>query len=326
MTDRLRIHIQNSAHEAAAVQLTRAQLEEAVAGRPTLAGQLDITEASGATLPGAIADADVLFTAERFPLGAIRKAAPKLRWVQTTFAGVESMLDGTALPLANASGVHADKGGEFALAGALLLSYRIPQFMVAQAAERWEPVFTPTLRRRRVTILGVGAIGGGAAAALRPHGPHITGVTRSGKSDVQLDRVVSLDQLDDVLAETDILISTLPNTAETLNLIDRSRVDLLPEGAGIVVVGRAAVLDYDAIMDRLDAGTLSGAVLDVFPVEPVPAGHRIWSTPRLIVSPHCSVDDHSTYMDACLDIFLDNLERDRSGRTLANLVDFSRGY
>lgn len=324
----LRVHIQNPPGADGELTLTPQRLAAAIAARPALAGRINISEARGGSIPDVLADADVLFMGMKLSLPAARGKAPRLRWVQSTFAGVEGVLKDfpADLQLANASGVHADKGGEFVLAAALMLSYRIPEMLAEQSAQRWTPVFEPTLRTRRVTILGVGAIGGGAARALRLHGCKVTGITRSGKAEAELDRIADLTALDAVLAETDILVSTLPRTPETVGLIDRRRIELLPHGAGVIVVGRAAVLDYEAIMDRLDAGTLGGAVFDVFPVEPVPAGDRIWSTPRLIVSPHCSVDDHSVYLERCLDIFLENLERDLEGRPLINIVDPSRGY
>jgi phosphoglycerate dehydrogenase-like enzyme len=273
-------------------------------------------------------DTEILLTSVKLPLDQVRTHAPRLRWVQTTFAGVEGILAGLPadLPLANASGVHTEKGGEFVLTAALMLSYRIPDFLANQAAQRWLPRFEPPLRARRVTLLGVGGIGSGAARLLRALGCTVTGVTRSGTAPVPLDAVADASQLDRLLPATDILVSTLPDTPWTRGLIDRRRIDLLPVDAGIVVVGRAAVLDYTAIMDRLDAGTLSGAILDVFPVEPIPPADRLWRTPRLIVSPHCSVDDHSTYLRRCVDIFLDNIENDLAGRPLANLVDPARGY
>lgn len=324
-----RVHIHNSADEADALRLTAAGLKASIAKRPQLAGQLEVSESSGSTAGGLIpADTEILFTGAKLKLTAVLQEAPALRWVQTTFAGVESVVPTLppGLLLTNASGVHAEKGGEFLLAAALMLAYRIPQFVADQAQERWRQVFVPTLKRSRITILGVGAIGRGAAERFRLHGCRVTGITRSGKAEAVLDRVADLSDLDAILAETDVLVSTLPHTPETRGLIDRRRVDLLPEGAGIVVVGRAAVLDYDAIMDRLDAGSLSGAVLEVFPKEPIPPGDRIWHTPRLIVSPHCSVDDHTTYLKECLELFLGNVEHYLAGRPLANLVDPSLGY
>ena len=175
-------------------------------------------------------------------------------------------------------------------------------------------------------MLGVGAIGGAAAVLLKRLGCVVWGVTRSGEAPVDLDGVMDISGIDELLAKTDILISTLPDTPDTDGLIDRARIGALPRGAGIVSVGRAPALDYDAILDRLDAGSLCGAVLDVFPKEPIPKNSRIWRTPRLIITPHCGIDDHSTYIDRCLDIFLDNLERDLAGEKLRNLVDPSQGY
>jgi len=94
----------------------------------------------------------------------------------------------------------------------------------------------------------------------------------------------------------------------------------------VVVVGRAAVFDYDALADGLADGRLGGAVLDVFPQEPLPAESRLWSCPRLIMTPHCSLDDHAVYLDGCLDIFVDNLRRFCAGEPLVNVVEAARGY
>jgi phosphoglycerate dehydrogenase-like enzyme len=71
---------------------------------------------------------------------------------------------------------------------------------------------------------------------------------------------------------------------------------------------------------------LGGAVLDVFPEEPLPPGHPLWDCPRLVMTPHCGLDDHARYIDACLDIFCGNLARFAAGEPLVNVVDPARGY
>ncbi|MFK8251259.1 D-2-hydroxyacid dehydrogenase [Ancylobacter terrae] len=273
-------------------------------------------------------DCEVLFSAGSVTASAARAAAPGLRWMQLIAAGAEKhMADYPAgLLLTNASGVHAAKGGEYALAGALMIAYHIPRFVDDRAAGRWEPVFGPTLSARTVTLLGTGAIGTAAARALRPTGCTLIGINRAGSSAAPLDRVATSDALDEILPLTDILISTLPLTTHTRGLIDRRRIDLLPEQAGVVVLGRAKVLDYEAIYDRLEAGTLAGAVLEVFPQEPPPPDDRVWKVPRLVLSPHCNVDDHSTYIEQCIAIFARNLARYVDGRPLENLVDPALGY
>jgi len=325
----VRIHIQNSPPAPDSLTLERERLEAALHARTSLRNvAFSLSVDDGAEQLPAELDAEIVITLAKIDVSKAREAAPGLKWVQTTFAGVEGMVDKLpgGLKVTNASGVHAEKGGEFVLAAALMLAYQIPQFVTDFGEKDWAPQFGPVLAKHRVTVLGVGAIGVSAVQNLRRQGCRVTGVTRSGRAKTKMDRIASLDELDEVLQETDILVSTLPDTPESENLIDRRRIDLLPEGAGIVVVGRAPPLDYEAIMDRLDAGTLRGAVLDVFPEEPIPKRDRAWKTPRLVVTPHCSVDDHTVYIDLCLEIFLDNLERYLSGRKLQNLVDPKKGY
>ncbi|KQW81091.1 hypothetical protein ASC89_04475 [Devosia sp. Root413D1] len=323
----VRVHIQNPPTTPNALTLAPSKLMEALAARDLARKVIVSVDDGGDELPKEFS-AEVLVTLPKVDLAKAHKANPNLRWVQTTFAGVEGMVDKLprGLRVTNASGVHAEKGGEFILTAALMLTHEVPRYVTDQANKEWKPLFGPVLKTHRITILGVGAIGASGAQHLKQLGCKVTGVTRSGRARIKLDRIATLAELDEVLAQTDILVSTLPDTPQSQGLIDRRRVDLLPDGAGIVVVGRAAPLDYEAIMDRLDAGTLRGALLDVFPEEPIPSRNRAWKTPRLIITPHCSVDDHTTYIDRCIEIFVDNLQRYLSGRKLLNLVDPKQGY
>ncbi|MER5172338.1 NAD(P)-dependent oxidoreductase [Thioclava sp. GXIMD2076] len=119
------------------------------------------------------------------------------------------------------------------------------------------------------TLLCVGGIGSAAVPLLRGLGAVVTGVTRSSRSTAALDACLPVGTLDDVLPRTDILFSSLPLTPETKNLVSASRLGLLPRGAGVVSVGRARVIDHMALVAALREGAFGGAVLDVFPVEPL---------------------------------------------------------
>ena len=325
----MRIHIENDPRGAEALRLSPQRLRDALVVAGLHDGTIEVTENAN---PDATAEAvrgtEVLFACRKLSIAAVKRAVPSLSWVQVISAGVEQLV--ADLPedvvLTNASGVHGEKGGQFALAAALMLAFRIPAFSTDKVERRWQPSFGGPASGRRVLLLGVGGIGAAAAPLRRSQGMIVTGLTRSGRSNVRLDRCVGTDALDTVLSDTDILISTLPLTADTRNLMDRQRLERLPEGAGVAVLGRAAVFDYEALADLLEQGRLDGAVLDVFPQEPLSSDHRLWRTPRLVMTPHCSVDDHTVYLDRCIEIFIENVRRRRDGLPLRNVVDPALGY
>lgn len=323
---KLRVHVENDPRAEAALRLTPERFDAALADRTGLRERLSVSfnqepEAFAATA----GDAEIIFAGRKI---ATLDAVPGLRWVQSVSAGVEGMLP--YLPadvvLTNASGVHGDKAAEFVLASVLMLQYRIPQFVADQRQRLWRPEFCGTVKGRTATLLGVGAIGAASAEKLKLMGLRTQGISRRGGPRDHIDVSVGFEELDSVLPQTDVLISSAPLTAETAGLIDRRRLDLLPQHAGVVIVGRAGVFDCTALVAKLRDGTLGGAVLDVFPVEPLPPEHEIWAAPNLLMTPHCSVDDHEVYLDRCLDIFVDNLARFADGQPLRNQVDPSLGY
>ena len=112
---------------------------------------------------------------------------------------------------------------------------------------------------------------------------------------------------------------SLSNYQRTAQLRRNSR-------SAVVNLGRGAVIDNEALADKLRKGELGGAVLDVFPEEPLPSDSPLWATPNLIMSPHCAVDDAVAYAARALDIFLGNLARYLAGRKLTNVVDVTLGY
>jgi phosphoglycerate dehydrogenase-like enzyme len=129
-----------------------------------------------------------------------------------------------------------------------------------------------------------------------------------------------------VLPRADFVLLATPLTPETRGMISRERLARLRPGAGIVNMARGAIVDQDALCDALDAGRLSGAVLDVFTPEPLPPDSRVWTTRNLVVSPHVSCDDPATYTSLSLDLLLANLECWAAGRPMPNRIDTARWY
>ncbi|MBY4840575.1 D-2-hydroxyacid dehydrogenase [Pantoea sp. DY-5] len=323
----MHIHIENDASAPRALHLSVKQLQLQLDAHPPLRSHFTLSEnRDPAHTADFLARCDILWSGRKLALDQF--STPRLGWVQVMSAGVEQWLAHwpQGVTLTNASGVHGDKGAEFILMAALMFNFGIPGFLQDQAQRVWRPTFGGCARGKIVLLLGVGGIGAAAATLLTAQGYRVIGVTRSGQCDANVARCIRIDALDEVLPQVDVVVSTLPLTPQTRNLFDRRRLDLLPARAGIVIVGRADVFDYSAMREKLNAGELAGAVLDVYPQEPLPADDPLWHTPGVVMTPHCSLDDHSAYLAGCLDVFIDNLARFRHGQPLRNQVDPARGY
>jgi phosphoglycerate dehydrogenase-like enzyme len=134
------------------------------------------------------------------------------------------------------------------------------------------------------------------------------------------------DELEKILPLADIVLVSVPLTAETRQLIGKRELDLMKREAGLINMARARVVDYDALADKLARGELSGAILDVFDPEPLPADSPLWATPNLVLTPHVSSDDASQYIPRTLDLVFANVARVLAGRPLKNRVRREREY
>ena len=141
-----------------------------------------------------------------------------------------------------------------------------------------------------------------------------------------IDEMRTTAEIDSLLPQADYVFISLPATPDTVSLFDRARIARMKPGAGVINVGRASAMDYHALAEALEDGNLSGAIIDVFDPEPLPAGSPLWSVPNLIVTPHVSADDGDNYVPITLDIFLNNMRRYIEGEPLQNLVDPDLGY
>lgn len=253
---------------------------------------------------------------------------PRLKLIFLTASGPDRLMPFTWLPagvaLVNNRGVHGRKVGEYVAMALLMLANRMPDYAAQQRAKVWLSHYSSVLRGRRVTVVGTGDLGSGAAKQARHFGMVVTGVNTSGRPHPDFDLVAT--GIDAVLPDSELVVLACPLTDQTRNLLDARRIGLLPAGAGLVNVGRGALLDMAALCDRLDAGTLSGAVCDVFDPEPIAPDDRIWTTRNLVVTPHVAADDPVSYNSDSLDLFFVNLAAWRAGTSLPNQVDLTRGY
>ena len=273
--------------------------------------------------------ADVIVT-WNLPTTNLAKVAPRLKLIHIIGAGVEHLCPMNWVPegvkVVNNRGVHAAKGGEFGLMSVLMLNNRIPAIAENQRRANWESLYSSPVAGKTLLVIGTGNIGGAAGQQCAKLGMEVIGISRHGKPVEGFNQVLTPKALVEVLPKADFVLMATPLTPETENLLDCQKQTLIKPGAGIINVGRAGTMDYDALVENLNRGHFSGAIIDVFDPEPLPLESPLWTTPNLLVMPHISADDGNTYVEMTLDLVFQNLERHLNGHELINVVRPELGY
>ena len=187
---------------------------------------------------------------------------------------------------------------------------------------QWNPTCPPLARERPVAMLGMGALGTACARALTALHFPVTGWSRTAKDIPGIQCLHGDDGLQTALGQADIVVTLLPKTPETENLLNATRLAWCKAGAVILNPGRGALIDDAALLHALDAG-LGHATLDVFRVEPLPQDHPFWTHPRVTVTPHIAAD---TRPIGAVRVLVENIRRGQAGEPLLHLVDRSLGY
>ena len=310
--------------------ITHERFDNALKEFDSIASQLDpFIDWDTDNFEQSMQDTEVLLT-WNLPTKNLAQVAPKLKWIHCIGAGVEHMLPMDWIPdgvtLTNNKGVHAAKAAEFGLMAVLMLHSHIPAVVTNQRLKIYDSLYATPIAGRVLVVIGTGSLGGSAAKKVQALGAHVIGVNRSGLDVDGCDEVFTTDKLDDVLPRADYVLAATPDTPQTRGLLNRKRLDSMKASAGIINIGREAILDYDALCDKLEDGSLAGAILDVFDPEPVAADSRLWHTKNLIITPHISADDGDAYVQMTLGLFFQNMQLFLSGKPLLNPVRPELGY
>ena len=252
----------------------------------------------------------------------------KLKWIQLESVGFgtyQNVKPTGGFIMTNLKNFFGVPVAETALAGIMTLYRGMDQFVEDKLNKRWQGAsIRPRLhllQNKRVLIMGGGNIGKQLKKLLSAFDAKITVFgTRPINSDIY-----TLERLDAVLPEQDILVTCLPGTDKTQGIISKERLELLKPGAIFVNVGRGSAVDEGALISMLNNNQLGGAVLDVTLKEPLPSDHPLWNCPNTLITQHSA----GGYKEEVIDIvkvFLENLERFRNGVPLENVVDMEKGY
>jgi len=196
-------------------------------------------------------------------------------------------------------------------------------YRALQAARVWEELPAPDTEATRIGILGLGTLGADAARKLAALGFRVAGWSRTPKALDGIETFAGAESLFPFLARTDILVCLLPLTPATEGILCARTLAALPRGAYVINAARGGHVVEEDLLEALDTGQISGATLDVFRTEPLPPGHRFWTHPKVIMTPHAA---SITIPRSVAPQVVENLARLREGRPLLNVVDVSVGY
>jgi glyoxylate/hydroxypyruvate reductase A len=276
---------------------------------------------------------DIEYCAAWLPPPGVVKSLPNLKVIMSLGAGVDAILKDPTLP-ANIPIVRVNdpdltgRMTEYVVLHVLMHHRQQRRLDENQRRKVWDSFPTHAAKDLSVGIMGMGVMGTDSALKLRDIGFRVAGWSRSRKEIPGVESFAGADEFDAFLARTDVLVSLLPATADTDGIINRETIRKLsrkgPFGAPIVInAGRGRQQVADDILAALDAGELHAATLDVFVPEPLPEDSRLWTHPRVTVTPHCAADSEPETICAYV---ANNIARHRRGEALDNLVDRARGY
>lgn len=257
---------------------------------------------------------------------AIVPKMPSLSWAQSTWAGVTPLTSEgcrTDYVLTGIKEIFGPMMAEYVIGYMLADERSIVRRYKAQQKRQWDSGKPGRLDGKTLGIMGTGSIGATIAKRAGQFNMTCFGYAQSASPRRHFHRMFGPHQMVEFVSSVDYLISTLPGTPETTGLLDGPIFKAMKPDAVFINVGRGNVVNENALVNALNQGEISGAVLDVFQEEPLPKAHPFWETPGVIITSHTAA---LSFPEDITPIFIENYERFVSGRPLKFQVDFKKGY
>ena len=257
--------------------------------------------------------------------------AEKLAWVQAPVAGLEHFifpaLAESDVVLTNMAGIYSDVISDHALTYLLMFARGFHVYRHHQMDHVWQK--GAPVRHLAASVLGVVGLGGIGAEVARKGkalGMKVWGMeARDVGIPEGVDVLLKPDDLDQVLEKSDFLVLCVPHTPDTVGLIGRRELALMPNSAYLINIGRGVLVSLDALVEALETGGIAGAGLDVFETEPLPSDHPLWQMRNVIITPHAAAA--SSYIrERHIEVLTENLKRFLQGHPLHNVVGKASWY
>ena len=277
--------------------------DEEIASLGELGFEIRLLDRDTEPYEGNTEDVEAVICFQFFKYNDIR-SFPKLKLIHLTSAGYDHMpldyLREKGIALYNARGVYSVPIAEYVLGGVLHLYKEFPHFTAQNTEGGWEQLGNlRELSGKAVTIVGAGSIAAEISRRFVAMGCSVTALCRNPQTDEVFTAVESISALRDILPRTDILILAAPLNEGTFHIMNGETFALMKKGSVFVNIARGGLADTEALMAALSSGHISGAVLDVFEEEPLPAEHPIRKMKNVLITPHNSFagefNGHRTY-------------------------------
>ncbi len=251
----------------------------------------------------------------------------QLEWLQSSFAGVDSLVRPELrqdYQLTNVKGPFGQLISEYVLGYTLTYTRHFNQYRAQQNHQQWQPHAYQNLQNKKVVLLGTGTIARDVAHKLFALGLTMIGVNTSGISpkDSPFEQVFHISELKTALNMADIIVNTLPHTKQTIHILNTDAFSAC-HNALLFNVGRGSAVAEPDLLNALDSNQIAHAFLDVFEQEPLPTEHPFWRNEKITVTPHIAA---VSFPEQVAKVFLNNLELWKQGKPLNFLVDFQKGY
>jgi len=273
-------------------------------------------------------DAPIAYVVVGRPPAGLIRSLPGLEVVLSLNAGIEHLLADGEVPAEIPIVRLVDEGltagmVDWVLAQTLAWHRNLFTYRTQQAERRWAPLPEKLARDRRVTVLGAGVLATPVIELLLRFGFITRFWSRTAHHIEGATGFAGREKLGAAVEGADVLINLLPLTPETSGLLDGALFERLAPGAFVINAARGAHVKEADLLAALEAGRLSGAALDVFREEPLPAESPLWSHPKVFVSPHVA---SLTHPETAVASMVDNIRRHERGEPMLHVVDRTRGY
>jgi len=287
---------------------------------------LDRTPEQDARWNRLLGKADILFDFDYSHRQDLPDLAPNLCWIQSTSAGIGQFVKRYAYDtrLSNtvfttASGVHARPLAEYVIMTMLAHYKGLVQILEQQNRNSWERMAGTDLEGRTLAIIGLGRIGREVARMAKALGMKVIGTDLYPMKEV-VDQFFELENFREMLPMAEVVVLCVPHTPDTEKMVGEAEFAAMRKDTYFINIARGAVVDEPALIKTLQSGHLSGAALDVFAEEPLPADSPLWDMPNVIVSPHSASTSDRENM-RLTGIFCDNLQRFLNNEPLRNVLN-----